>query len=511
MLRVNINKADIIKSVPILILIGCWAADITNQTFDYSNNLTQLLYVLLYYAFCETRISQAWIQRAAVCVAIFLIVGFYYSIVTQDYTSDIFDSKVSYAIHLAVLFPLIIGRLGLNFRKKGLLKTVARVCIIVSALSVLVVAESRVAIVAVVLVLLIRSCPKWAKWKHRNLIICVAAAGLLSSIYFLYKWKEDSVLGRLTIYKVLVRGISESPLLGTGSWGFHRTYMLQQSKYFEENHNDSTAILADSIVYPYNEGLGFAYKYGVPTAVLAVAFLLLIIGRHISSRYVDLNRQYLWSLLIFCFIGLFSFPTHYCTMNVWGLWVLAQLSSDEKSKPCFRKIIYGLIVVVGSWVLAIQTSNAKDKKAWEDAQELLFNSKSGLNEYEELLPKLHDNPLFLYNYAAELNFVRNFSKSTEILSLCQQKLNNYDTELLAADNAISLRQDSVALQHLKCAHFMVPARFYPLSGMLTVYMNKGDTLHADSVAEIILRKEVKIPSADINFIKKRATNWLKKQ
>jgi hypothetical protein len=57
---------------------------------------------------------------------------------------------------------------------------------------------------------------------------------------------------------------------------------------------------------------------------------------------------------------------------------------------------------------------------------------------------------------------------------------------------------------------MVPARFYPLSGMLTVYINMGDTLHADSVAEIILRKEVKIPSADINFIKKRATNWLKK-
>jgi hypothetical protein len=287
--------------------------------------------------------------------------------------------------------------------------------------------------------------------------------------------------------------------------------MLQQSKYFEENQNDTAAILADSIVYPYNEGLGFAYKYGVPTTILAIAFLILIIVREINRQFVELNRRYLWSLLILCFIGLFSFPTHYYTMNFLGVWVLAQLSSGVKSKPCFRKIIYGLIVVVGSWVLAIQTSNAKDKKAWEDAQELLFNSKSGLNEYEELLPKLHDNPLFLYNYAAELNFVRNFSKSTEILSLCQQKFNNYDTELLAADNAISLRQDSVALQHLKCAHFMVPARFYPLSGMLTVYMNKGDTLHADSIAEKILSKEVKIPSADINFIKRRATNWLKKQ
>jgi hypothetical protein len=445
------------------------------------------------------------------CVAIFLIGGFYYSIVTHNNTSDIFDSRVSYAIHLAVLFPLIVGGPRLNLRKWGLLKAIVRVCVIVSALSVWVVAESRVAIVAVVLVLLIQSYPKWAKWKQRNVIVCVAAAGLLCSIYFLYKWKEDSVLGRLTIYKVLVRGISESPLSGTGSWGFHRTYMLQQSKYFEENQNDSTAILADSIVYPYNEGLGFAYKYGVPTTILAIAFLILIIVREINRQFVELNRRYLWSLLIFCFIGLFSFPTHYYTMNFFGVWVLAQLSSGVKSKPCLRKIIYGLIVVVGSWVLAIQTSNAKDKKAWEDAQELLFNSKSGLNEYEELLPKLHDNPLFLYNYAAELNFVRNFSKSTEILSLCQQKLNNYDTELLAADNAISLRQDSVALQHLKCAHFMVPARFYPLSGMLTVYMNKGDALHADSVAEIILSKEVKIPSADINFIKRRATNWLKKQ
>ena len=131
MLRVNINKADIIKSAPILILIGCWAADITNQTFDYSNNLTQLLYVLLYYAFCETRISQAWIHTAVMCVAIFLIGGFYYSIVTHNYTSDIFDSRVSYAIHLAVLFPLIVGGPRLNLRKWGLLKAIVRVCVIV--------------------------------------------------------------------------------------------------------------------------------------------------------------------------------------------------------------------------------------------------------------------------------------------------------------------------------------------------------------------------------------------
>lgn len=57
---------------------------------------------------------------------------------------------------------------------------------------------------------------------------------------------------------------------------------------------------------------------------------------------------------------------------------------------------------------------------------------------------------------------------------------------------------------------MCPVRFAPLSGMLQIYQQIGDTVKADSMAQVILNKPIKIPSSDINEMKAEAKKWLER-
>jgi len=57
---------------------------------------------------------------------------------------------------------------------------------------------------------------------------------------------------------------------------------------------------------------------------------------------------------------------------------------------------------------------------------------------------------------------------------------------------------------------MCPVRFVPLHSLLKLYQQAGDTVRADSMAQEIIDKPVKIPSENINRIKTEARKWQKR-
>ena len=71
--------------------------------------------------------------------------------------------------------------------------------------------------------------------------------------------------------------------------------------------------------------------------------------------------------------------------------------------------------------------------------------------YNELLPKLGDNYLFLYNYAAELNYGKYYNQSQEMAEQCSELWADYNLQLLMADNCINTTQYDNAEKHLKLA------------------------------------------------------------
>lgn len=114
----------------------------------------------------------------------------------------------------------------------------------------------------------------------------------------------------------------------------------------------------------------------------------------------------------------------------------------------------------------------------------------------------------LYAAAADWNLSGQYDTSDDMLRSCQKILNTYDTELLAADNALQSNQYKRAIPHLEMAHNMIPNRFYPLYGLMLCYQHTAPK-KALYVAHEIVAKDIKVPSADIDMIVTEANQYIK--
>lgn len=127
-----------------------------------------------------------------------------------------------------------------------------------------------------------------------------------------------------------------------------------------------------------------------------------------------------------------------------------------------------------------------------------------IDRYDELSNHYSCNPRFLYSYMVAQYKV---SRLDEVLGTYQQLrkyADTYDMELLAGDTYRHKQLYAEALQHYETAMWMCPVRFAPLEGMMQTYIDNGDAFHADSMAQVILSKPVKVPSPQVEEIKRKA-------
>ncbi|MGV8138575.1 MAG: hypothetical protein AB2L20_25515 [Mangrovibacterium sp.] len=130
------------------------------------------------------------------------------------------------------------------------------------------------------------------------------------------------------------------------------------------------------------------------------------------------------------------------------------------------------------------------------------NTEEMLPEYRKLyLSGLKRNPFFLYNYGAELNVAGKFDESIAILNECKKRFNDYDLQMLMADNYKALGKHGDSERHLKIAATMCPLRFMPLYELAKLYKATGRHEKAIALAKTILNKRVKVPSPTVNAIK----------
>ncbi|WP_321287646.1 hypothetical protein [uncultured Sunxiuqinia sp.] len=140
------------------------------------------------------------------------------------------------------------------------------------------------------------------------------------------------------------------------------------------------------------------------------------------------------------------------------------------------------------------------------------NTESMLPEYEKLYStSLKKNSFFLYNYGAEQNFVGRLDKSINILSECQQRFNDYDLQMLLADNYDEKGETEKAIVTYRHASFMIPCRFLPIYQLFEIYRKAGQKDMTVKYANEIVNKKVKIPSLTVNSIGTEAEEYLKKK
>ncbi len=413
--------------------------------------------------------------------------------------SGSFDNPAGFAACLCVGLPFAYTFLRSKRRAVKLIAFFMACCMIVSCC----LSQSRAGMVAVITVVGMIAYPYIPRFKYRNFIVAILLAGVLSLGYFL---KKDSADGRLLIARCTCEMIMDRPFTGWGSGAFTAHYMDYQADYFQKHPQSRFAMLAGNVNHPFNEYLHLCLVGGIPLLLLFVALCVFLYRCYRRNPTLNGKAAGL-SLVSVGVLSLFSYPFSYPFT-----WIALLFSCYVLVRQARIKIKVGdrvkRLAAVGTACLACymlcgQTLRIDAELRWKSATDMALQGKGEqvFPVYERLRPRLGKNPFFLYNYAAELYVAGRYEQSKSVLDECRKCWADYDLEMLLGETCYELRRYDEAVSHFRKASYMCPVKFIPLYRCYTIYKELGMKAPANSLADKILSKKIKIPSSVIDHMR----------
>ncbi len=426
-----------------------------------------------------------------------------------------FDNPAGFAATLSVGFPIGLFLL-IKLKKVGRYLALTGLTVII--LSVLL-AWSRAGILAIIISSLVffllqsNIIRKFRQFRYYKLFPILALVLLIAGAFIFYHHKKDSANGRLLIWEVSSEMIKDKPVFGHGYGAFKAEYMDYQAKYFKDNPASKFEFLADNVKHPFNEFIKVTVEFGLVGWVVILSIILFMLLEIMKSKNED--RELVFSgLASFLVFACFSYPLQYVAVWLLLAFYLSLLlpSKEIEIKNTTISIITRSVIVIActfSMVHTFSQINAEIKWKTIAVSSLRGNTEEMLPEYEKLFStSLRQNPFFLYNYGAELNVAGKFDKSVEILTECNKRFNDYDLQMLLADNYYKLGELEKAILTYQHASNMIPCRFLPLYQLFKIYEESGQTNDATKCANEIKNKKVKIPSFTVSSIKAQVEDYL---
>lgn len=404
--------------------------------------------------------------------------------------------------NLSFIFPLLF----FFFRSHRLLSIIASLFLV----STVFLTESRagiLSILVVVMIYLFDNFPSRYNYYKTHILLGIIILTSLLCLYLFFT-KHDSAVGRTLIWIVSGNVVMDNILFGQGSYGFYKEYMLHQAKYFDKYPESNYSLLAGNMMHTFNEYLLLTIKYGLLSLIIVIYIFTQLLKK------IRFSSPYLLCIISIGIFAMFSYPFQYPITWVILLYSIVQIIKYENNTNQIYNIpvkyIKGAIftsICISSFFL-IKDIHFEYK--WHKLAESSIKGQTEevLHEYQNLNRSWNGNHLFLYNYASELNFVGRNEQSLYILNAVTSYWNDYDIQLLIADNFFKLKKLEKAKEHYLLASKMCPNRFIPLYGLLKIYVEENNVKMIKLLSENILKKNVKIPSKTINIIKDEAKNFL---
>jgi O-antigen polymerase len=357
--------------------------------------------------------------------------------------------------------------------------------------------------------------PTWLNhWSNQTKIVgsAVLIITILVGLYFL---KKDSADGRLLIWQCSARMIANKPLLGHGVGGFQREFMLYQADFFRTHPASSYSMRADIVKHPFNEYLLLLVEHGLLGGLVFGLFVYMLIREYRKNK----SSEMFYTMLCLSGIGVFacfSYPLVYPFIRLMVVFCAALIMQPETKRWKIPQKLFSIIkpaVLVVSVTLLIHTCNMfYDEYSWNTIakRSLAGETKKVLPDYARLYKTMNRNGLFLYNYAAELNFIDRNTESNRLFFEASHFMNDIDLQLQMADNYQKMKQYKEAEDCLLLASNMIPNRFIPLYRLAKLYELTKQTYKAKLIAKEILFKPIKIISPEITMIKVEMEELLNK-
>ncbi len=450
------------------------------------------------------------------CYGLFQFVGWFPSNHSKFAITGSFDTPAGFAAVLSLAFPV-----GLFLLAKA--KTVEWY-LIVAGLIVMATAVflsgSRAGMLAIVLssgaFLLAKKnvLRSVRQFKYYKLVLFFLAGLLIGGTFLLYYQKKDSADGRLLIWTVSAEMIKDKPVFGHGYRAFQAKYMDYQAAYFRDHPDSKFKLLADNVKHPFNEFIKIAIEFGMAGLAVILAFILFVLRKILRSE--NGNRALVFSGLIsFLVFACFSYPLQYV-----ATWLFLMFYLSAMLPPKEIRLVNTPIVIITRMAIVVACIFAFSHIArlvgaeikWKTIamSSLRGNTEEMLPEYGKLYSTfLKRNPFFLYNYGAELNIAGRHAESTVILNECKKLFNDYDLQMLLADNYHKKGETDKAVQRYQHTSDMIPCRFLPGYQLFKIYREANQREMAVKYAREIVNKKVKIPSFTVTSIISEAKDYLK--
>lgn len=450
------------------------------------------------------------LQTAAmVILAYHLIYAFVADIIMKGspIVKGVFDNPTGFALHTCAL----VAMMWQTSLTRGRVIMCAVWVLTISSAAMVFLSGCRTGMICMagtILLMIYQEAKRWVKTDALRLWGRIVGVGLLLVVMlYVFSVKQESTGGRRFILERTWELIENHPLTGYGWHGFEREYMPHQAQYFQQHPDSHAAWYADEISHPLNEFLYLWVDFGIIAPIL---LLLLFITPYCiyHKRRNRMLGMLLSPMTIVLVFSLTSYPFLYPLP--WVVMVLAYLVMMRKTisrlKQRYRKTV--IVASIGACIvgLALMIWEMTYEHEWAKLNRAVERHYTAavIDRYDKLYSHYHNNPRFLYSYMYAQYRVSRLYEALTTNQQLRQYADTYDMELLAGDTYRHLQQYKDALRHYKNAMWMCPVRFAPLEGMMQAYMENDDSLHADSIARVILSKPVKVPSPQMEEIKREA-------
>lgn len=385
-------------------------------------------------------------------VGLLQISGLYSSTHAKFILTGSFDNPGPYGGLIAILLT-VLGVFVMQNKSGGkwsvkalvILSSVScALCIIVLPATMSRAAWFALGVTALVFGLKELSLADWIR-KHKA-VATIATITMLIVMTGVFFMKKDSAIGRLHIWHMELRAITEKPLTGHGKGSVLGVYGDTQAEYFAEKERPEIITkVAGCPEYAFNEYLKIGIEYGIPAMVGVIIVLILLI-----AILLKLRSSLAYGLITFCVFAFFSYPLE-----------AIHIKSDAEND--WDSIRY-----------------LSSMELYEDAVE----------EYAPLCDALNGNYRFLYDYGYALYKCGRHRESIVVLKEGAAMSSDPMFYNIIGRNyeAMGLYQEAEsAYLH---AHYMVPQRLYPLTLLMRMHIRLGNNSEALRYGTMILGKHI---------------------
>lgn len=433
------------------------------------------------------------------------------------------DNNSIYSILIAsqLAFAIILLICYYNYKKVNFLFIVFSVSSFF-ALVLLVYLKGRAAWLGVFVSLLFIINSKYELSKKIKKVIRFSPILILLFIVGLFFYKKGSSNGRLLIYKISFKILTDNPIFGAGIGQFKVNYNNYQAAYFATNSIDSKeALLANNTFYAFNDYYEFLIENGIVgfSVLLLISFLFYkkVKETVFTEAQKPIATAAIASILCILTSALFSYPLQILpiiiqfllcsTILVW--FIIANITTTTPLQKKLQKaLVIGLLAVFGIY----QSFQFAYKSKSENALELSRTGykKDALQLYSELSSSNFNDGNDMFLYAKELYNVGQVIKAKEVLNIAKTKISFNEVYKFSATIETELKYYKNAEADLKKVVFMIPNRMQPRYNLMEFYLAQKDTANAAYWANSIINMPVKIPSETTRSIQQKVKLFLTK-